>query len=46
MQRFLMQMANIVIGGFVAFNASVEIMNNVYFAGDNPVDKANRVRLK
>ena len=24
-------MANIVVGGYVAFNASLEIMNHVYF---------------
>ena len=26
-----MQMANIVLGGYVAFNATIEIVNNVYY---------------
>ena len=38
-------MANIVIGGYVGFNASIEIMNNVYNSGDSMEQKASRVRL-
>ena len=37
MQRFLMQFANIIIGGYVAFNASVELMNNIYFGKDSDI---------
>ena len=31
LQRFLLQIANIIMGGYLTFNASIKVMNGLYF---------------